>query len=77
MLKLWDLDDIFEMLFDQMKNMPEIEKQLMEPILLKGLHRYFSPNCELILDVKMKYWYFGKKQKKLKTETGTPFLTEL
>ena len=43
---------------------------------MKSLQRYFPPNCELFLDVKMKNGEFVIK-KKGKTETGTPFLTEL
>ena len=35
----------------------------MEPILLKGLHNYFPPNCELFCDVKTKNRYFGKSKK--------------
>ena len=45
----------------------------METPLLKGLQIYFPPRCEIFWDVEMKYEYFGTKQKKLKTETGTPF----
>ena len=38
-----------EILFDKMKkNMMEVDLfYFMEPIVLKGLHRDFSPNCEL------------------------------
>ena len=46
---------------DKMKNMIEFQKKsFMEPILLKGLHRYFPPDRELFWDVKLKIWDFGK-----------------
>ena len=44
----------------------------MEPLLLEGLQRYFTPNRELFWDVKMKNGNI-EKQKNLKSETGTPF----
>ena len=77
MLKLWYLDDTFEKSYDKMKIMIELEFFIMKPLLLKGLQRYFPTTCELSLDVKMKHWYFGEKQKNLKTETGTLFETKL
>ena len=78
MLKLWDLDGISEEKIDMMENVIELENMyFMEPLLLKGLHRYFPPNREIFWDVKLKNWDFGKKPKNQKTETGTPFATEL
>ena len=49
---------------------------LMEHLLPKGLQRYLPRNCELFWDVKIKIKIL-EKPKKLKTETGTPFATEL
>ena len=58
-----------------MKNI--IENKFIEPLLLKGRQRDLPTNCELLWDVKMKNGNFGKKQKRLKTETTTPFSMEL
>ena len=49
----------------------------MGSLLLKGIHRDFPTNREFFWDVKMKNGDFGTKQKNIKTETGTPFSTEL
>ena len=63
MLKLWDLYDTFEKWWDKMKNMIELDFfNSTEPLLLKDLQIYFSPNRDLFWGVKIKNGDFVIKQ---------------
>ena len=55
-----------------MKNMIELENVFMEPLLLKGLLKYFPLNRNLFWDVKNK-WRFGEEAKKLKNQNENAF----
>ena len=73
MLRLQYLDHSFEEIIWSNEKYNRTQKKIMKPLSIKGLQRYFPPNCKLSWDVKIKIWDFGKIKHNLKTETGTPF----
>ena len=66
--KWWGLKTYVEY-FDRYQNV-----FLIQPLLLKGLHKYTLNICELFWDVKMEIGLFGKIQK-IETQNGHAFYT--
>ena len=61
---------------DQMQNMIELRNDFfMAPLWLKGLHRKFPTNNELLWDVEMKNGDLGDGKKKVK-KPSTPLVTK-